>query len=297
MNHIINFNDYENINEENRFIDKWSKFLLAGGIIFLLSGHIRNINDARNIYKIVNTEQCIPTNKELAIMDSIREKVIATIEKTKMFNRFGKQSIIDSMRTIKFFVADEIPSGGNPRGSFINLDAMPSWRRKIDNYFGRPGFSNFILIRKDILHRPDSAHIITHELYHYLNKLYNLSDIEIKLPILDKRVTKDKEYGCRKLAILMGIDYDSSQVYKKRVDMCYRDVIKEDSYYSSGIEMYARWMTFKQELLENGIITNINQKVTLDVITDSLNDKKNKDIGDLRILCLFLDLEKMGEME
>lgn len=292
-----NINEYKSFAHNYERIDekvKWTNYLLAIGLSFIIMNNVKDFNDIRSVYNTINNEKSIPNEKDQAIIDSIRQDVIEIVTLSNKFKKFGKQSIIDSLRTIKILTPpDEMAKS---RGVFINLgnNKNPFVKMLLDE---PSGGDNFIMIDRSILHNPDSANVVSHELYHYLNKLYVDNDIKITQPILDKKI-KDESYGCGKLAALLGKDYKKLDEEKKGLvyDM-YSEIMAEKRYYMSDVEMFARWLTFKQGLLNYGIIKDINQKVKLIDVVRDLTIKDNYNIEDDLIVVFCLDLKKMGEIE
>ena len=64
-------------------------------------------------------------------------------------------------------------------------------------------------------------------------------------------------------------------VKKEFIYDMYSKIMADKKYYMSDVEMFARWLTFKQGLLNYGIIKDINQKVKLIDVVRGLNIKDN----------------------
>jgi hypothetical protein len=152
----------------------------------------------------------------------------------------------------------------------------------------------------------------------YGDENYNFSD-KIKIEdFLDKKFLKDKLYSDKKLLLLYVVS--KSKDYSKAIHMNPDDILSvienkdksgfikaSDEYINGGNykylnsphELYARWNTLKMDILNKGIIENINQIVTLDDIAQYLNNTKTteEEKYDAYDILLQLDFKKIKKLQ
>lgn len=318
MNHISKYRDFEIIDEKIN----WKRFLISFGIAYgLITGYkdIRDLRDARKIYSDITNPSSIPTPSERSTIDSIKNDLIAKVESSDLFNRFGKKYIIDSLKNTQFRVVDDIPIkfNGVILGMYIDIKKIKDEKKY--KFLEIPKGDNFILIRRDKMNEPDFPETIIHELYHYLDRLYSKdtnrrgidlmsSNMDIN-SILDQRLF-DKQYACNKLSILLsGEKYRTLPPNMKgNVDDLYDILMDNRGYYASNGEVFARWQTFKHRLVNNDIIKTTSQTITKQDVMKlfkseepnmvRLSHKSNKKWSyDDLIISFFIDLDQIDKID
>ena len=144
MNHISKYRDFEIIDEKIN----WKRFLISFGIAYgLITGYkdIRDLRDARKIYSDITNPSSIPTPSERSTIDSIKNDLIAKVESSDLFNRFGKKYIIDSLKNTQFRVVDDIPIkfNGVILGMYIDIKKIKDEKKY--KFLEIPKGDNFIL--------------------------------------------------------------------------------------------------------------------------------------------------------
>lgn len=304
MKHI---KKYHKMNEKIN----WNKFLLS-----LLIGYIgyTNVNkiykdykqnkEVHYLYNIINSNTNYPTGKEKEIIENTREKVIDQIKQSDLFNKFGKSYIVDSIKnaTIKIADIDIDLISKDVAAAYIYLEPFTKQLQSYDKFKDiKTTKSNVILINKGYLDNADLSDMLTHEIYHYVDKLYDSTYISTKLDLskfVDERI-KSNKYLKNKFAILnTGIPYDElkDDKLKDLIGEYFDTYDKEDiEYLTKPEEIYARWKTLKSKLIDSEIIEDYKSIVTTkDIINFSLKHKLGKE--DLDLL-LMIDLNKVEELD
>ena len=304
MKYIKNYN---NMNEKI----SWNKFLLS-----LLIGYIgySNINkiykdykqnkEIHYLYNIINSTTNYPTGEEKEIIENTRNEVIDQIKQSDLFNKFGKPYIIDSIKTATIKIADidiDIISS-DVAAAYIYLEPFTKQLQSHDNFKDiKTTKSNVILINKNFLDSNDLSDMLTHEIYHYVDKLYDSIYVSTKLDLsqfIDKKI-QNKNYLKNKFSIInTGIPYDELKDDKlKDLIIQYFDTYDKGDieYLTKPEEIYARWKTLKSKLIDSKIIQDYKNIITTkDIIKFSLDHKLGKE--DLDLL-LMIDLNKVEELD
>lgn len=294
MDYIKDFHSFSPEEQLNEKLN-WKHALIATAILINIPW-INNVNKVRKIYNLVNSESSIPTQSESIIIDSIRYKLIDIIEQSDDFNKYGKDYILDSLRTINFRVVDEIRIGKDlAAGMYLKLHDVKEYTNNrfiTRQLLSPPNFDNCILILKSRLNDPDIAETIVHEMYHYFDRLLGENDGEFSDNINFDDIKDDKisnkDYALNKLSLIFfGKKYNEVEYPKSLVvDETYDFIKSEEDYYYSNHEMYVRWKTLKFRLLQRGIITDINQEVKYLDILNMLHssDSESFDMDDVFFL-------------
>jgi hypothetical protein len=204
-------------------------------------------------------------------------------------------------------------------GSFINLELIKKRTKTEIKWFVRePLENNLITIRRDILNKQESELIIIHELYHYIDKLiginggtgnYNFNQF------IDTNITlSNKDYVAKKYAILVRNsmvenntkekieDFELLDDDNQKVDiypLCKQIIdsfLKNKRYYASNPEIFARWLTLKTDMIQNNIIPNDKQIITLSDIENYLKHKpENK--NQCHDILLIIDWESLDKLQ
>jgi len=282
----------------------WQEFLLALGLLYVGTKTFKDYKHVEKIFTVINSSSSIPSKSESLKLEQIRSEVIKNIKESDIFNRFDKPFIIDSISNIEFKVIDKDiidRPNGVAVGVYISLSKMKSkWKYK---YLDKPKSDNFILILRSQMDSPDLSETVVHEIYHYFDNLSGNSDIEYSKnkTIVDEKSLNDIEYVYDKITSLMsrtGIKYlELPTDLKYKVKSLCQCLLSEKEYLGSNSEIFARWWAFKSILLRDGIIDNINKKMTGDEITKIVqNNRKYKNEHFLSML-VFLDLDKVQDIE
>lgn len=290
----------------------WNKFLLSLLIGYIGYGNVskyyneyKHNKEVHYLYNVVNSNTNYPTGKEKEIIEVTREKVIDQIKQSKLFVKFGKSYIVDSIKTATIKIVDTNIDiiGEDVAAAYIYLEPFTKGLQSFDKFKDiQSTKSNIILINRSSLEYNDLASMLTHEIYHYVDRLYDSTYMSKKLDLSKFKDNKlnDKEHLMKKLALLKfhipynKIDNDElKDVLSKFVDL----YNKEDfEYLTKSEEIFARLNTLKGNMIESGIINSYNDKLTkLNVIEFALK-KKTLTMEDFDIL-LILDLDKISELD
>jgi hypothetical protein len=314
MENLKDFKSYS-INEKIG----WKEILVSLIVIFGTRKAIntyREYDYVKSVYSKINSKESIPTKEETEKLEKIRIDLIGDIESDDKWNKFGKTGILDSIRNIKFKVMDSDKYINDiSLACYINIEGIKNDRKYLKPFLNAPNENDIIAIRRDVLDRKDVSLIVSHELYHYLDKLTKLNK-ELS-NFIDLRVKSDDQYASKKYSILSKnaiIDFGShidlfSMKYKsgQEVDLysvCkdYVDPYKDKfKYYSSNKEVFARWLTLKTDMFRKGIIENVSQDIKIEDISRYL-DRCNE-LGDTNSeyecqdIMMALDWSKLDQFQ
>lgn len=306
MKNIIEYAEFQ-VNEKI----SWKNLLIALGVCFLGDIQIKNYKTIKSTYNdIINSREL--TNNEKDTIEKIRANIIDIIKSDDKFLKFNRPYILDSLKTIQFKIVDKIDVGQSDEiaaACYINLDvAKDNWM--YDHIFKNSPISrdNFIIISRKSMNEKMLADYIVHEMHHFLDKLLGdgknslSNDLNPKVNIIDKKVLTDKNWALDKLSMI-STTYKYNELppdLKELIYQQYNDIMSRRKYLTSNSELFARWRTYKHNLLKNGFISNINQKITTDIIVRSFDiyskDYKTKDInliGQDKDLLFFIDIKNV----
>ena len=298
---------YQRVNEKI----SWNKFLLS-----LLVGYIgfsqgykyykdyKYNKEIHYLYNVINSNTNYPIGKEKEIIEDTREKVINQVKQSKLFAKFGKSYIIDSLKTATIKIADTNIDiiGEDIAASYIYLEPFTKGIKTLSKFKDiQSNKSNIILINRNFLDNNDLAELLTHEIYHYVDRLYDSTEISTKLDLSqfkDSRL-KDKEFLKRKIAILkFNLPYDKLEDNEtKELLSKYADgyTKKDLEYLIKPEEIFARLNALKSSMIKAGVINNFNDKLTkLNVIEFALENKLN--MQDFELL-MIIDLDRISELD
>lgn len=306
MKNIIEYSEFQ-VNEKI----SWKNLLIALSVCFVGDIQIKNYKAIRSVYVDI-TNSTLPTKSEKDTIDKIRKDIINIIKQDNKFLKFNRPYILDSLKNIQFKIINEIDIGASEdiaAACYIDLDAAKdNWMYDHifkDNLVGR---DNFIIIRKKSLNSEMLPDYIVHEIYHFLDKLLGdkkitlSSSLKPKDNIIDKKVLSDKKWALDKLSMISTTyKYDElTPRLKELITHKYDDIISRKKYLTSESELFARWKTYKHNLVKNGFLSNINQKITPDIIVKSFDiyskDYKTKNmnlIAQNTDLLFFIDIKNV----
>lgn len=289
----------------------WNKFLLS-----LLIGYIGYSNvskyykdykynkEIHYLYDVINSTSNYPTGEEKKIIEDTREKIIDQVKQSKLFNKFGKPSIIDSIKTATIKIADINIDliGDEVAASYIYLEPFTKKIQALDKFKDiKSTKSNVILVNRKFLESNELAGMLTHEIYHYIDRLYDSAYISKKLDLSRFKDDKlnDKEYLKRKLAVLkFGLPYD--KIKDTELKNSFTDLVnlynQEDfDYLTKSEEVFARLKSLKMSMVDAGILDNYNDKLTKsNIIEFALDSKLNLQDFDL---LMIIDLDRISELD
>ncbi len=182
-------------------------------------------------------------------------------------------------------------------GFFIDIKQM---KKKIKNYLlDVPSGDNFIIIQRSSMNRSDIASSISHEIYHYLDKLIGVDvDYSQKSNLskfIDKRIV-DKNSAIKKLSIILFGELPSKETMNLLEDI-HKDVLINKDYFSEDEEIFARYKTLKDDMVSKHILSDINDKITLSKIVEFLSKCSTSErIGNFTFI-FYLDLSKLDELD
>jgi len=73
----------------------WYNFLLAFGISYATVSNYQDYSVLKRLYNVINSPSSIPSNKDSVIINNIKIDVLNNIRNSNLFNKFGKQFVID----------------------------------------------------------------------------------------------------------------------------------------------------------------------------------------------------------
>lgn len=314
MENLKDFKSYS-INEKIG----WKEILVSLVILFGARKAIntyREYDYLKSVYSKINSKESIPTKEESEKLESIRLNLIEDIESDDKWDKFDKTGILDSIRNIKFKVMDSDKYINDiSLACYINIESMKNNRKYLKPFLNTPSENDVIAIRRDVLDRKDISLVVSHELYHYLDKLIKLNKEFSNF--IDWKVKSDDQYASKKYSILSknaiidfssnidlfsmsnksGQEVDLYQICKDYVDP-YKDKFK---YYSSNKEVFARWFTLKTDMFRKGIISNVSQDIKIEDISRYLDKCNEMGDFDSEYECLdimmVLDWSKLDQFQ
>lgn len=315
MLYLNNYSLYnENIN--------WRNIIIYSVLFFSLGKELRSKrNDLtliNNLYNEINSKKSIPSTEESEFLEKVRQDLIVEISNSSKWDKFGKDSIIDSIRTIKFRIVDYNSYLSNVSynsiACFIDIKGIKNNTSFFIKYFTNdPKEDNMIVIRKDALYKEDFKNILIHELYHYFDKLLidNIGDYSL---YVDEH-TKDEKYASNKYSILVRnsildnykksdidsfvlIDVNGNKVNIYNIASSTIDgYLSNYNYYTDNDEIFARWWSLKSDMISLGIISNFDKKVELKDIQLYLTKCSKSNASTCYDIMMFLDWEKLDEFQ
>ena len=303
MKYIKEYNIFK-INEKI----SWYEMLIILGITYFgvrdISKNIQIHNKLTSIYNDINSPKSEPVGKELKQVELIRSQLIEKVSKMNRFKKFNQNWILDSLKTIHFKILDNMTEFGTKNSSAVGCYIyLPGFKKDYPLHhkiLSPPIFDNVIIIDRRLLNDSDCADVVTHELYHYIDRLTGgvktLSDkIDIS-QFLDKEIMTNKLYGAKKLVLINGATLDGASSEKIKDVENILDMFNFN-YLTSNEELFARWETFKLRLLKNGYINNINECPTIDDISNYILDKNVKISEEDASILLILDWTKFEDLD
>jgi len=314
---------------ENELIQEkisWAKFLMIMGLSYLGFRGLHNyrvFSKYRDMYSEINSS-VKPSKAESVRIDSIRKAVIDNIRGSKLFSKFNKEYIIDSIKNINIRVVDAIMD----RGVAAYYTQLPPVLQNASIGYDmsrkyRPNSDDFIIIARSTFNADDCDDVVSHELYHYFDRLIGgdlkktyYSDSMSRF--VDNKIYKDSNYAKN---IFFGKEYnrlgelksskDSSRSLasdsepESLIDDIYTSFISVDSaYITSNTELFARYKTLKHFLHRNGFIKNVNDELDKKSVCNiySIMKKDNikkhlSSVVDSISILLILDWDKLKELE
>jgi hypothetical protein len=277
-------------------------YIIKNGVIIvsvmLLFGYINALLDISKMYSIINSEENLH-DTEKYIVEKAKSTVVNNLE-LKCVNDF----IIDSIKTITirkgknnnfllennyaiFFSVDSISK------TISNSKLLKYSKHKSDK-------SNAIIINKKAIKNKQLYYeeVLIHELYHYVYKLLKLEELNLDM-YLSKNID-EKEYFFIKTLYLNGIDHLSLNKRKqkkinKQIKNKYKFYLDNKKYYQKNEEVFVRWKTFKNKLVELNYLDNIYDNVTSDILIKYISDGNINKI-DEEIL-MFINFDKIEDFD
>lgn len=279
--------------------------LLFGTTSLFLAGidTAKEYQELKNIYAVVNSEKSIPNREEDRIIEQIRANILRNIKKSNLFNKFDKEFIIDSIATVKFKIVDTIPGENTSSvlGAYIHLKAD---KNKLGMFLDAPAEDNIIIITRDAIRSSGISRTITHEIYHYFDKLLadDNSEYSSKQKIsrfIDTKIL-DEEYAFNKASFIIGVrKKQMSTNLTSLIKRIVKSLVTDRRYYQSNSELFARFKAFKHDLLESGLIEDINQKISKEFFEQFKGDNevlRSVVLDNIQFL-MFVDLDKLEELD
>ncbi len=279
----------------------WQSLLLTLGITAFSVINYREYNTLKKIYKSVNSEKSIPTKSDSVIIEKIRSEVIEKIRNSNIFNKFNKSFILDSISKVDFRIVDSIDFiREEVKGCYINLKRMKDLKKNI--FLDVPSKDNYIILQRSSLYKEYISETISHEIYHYFDKLLGNEDKyseEIKLNKYTDPNVGDKKYAISKIENIIGTPKkrEDDKEYYVILNELYRLLISEKNYYTKNSEIFARYKTLKDDMVKMGVIKNINSKVSIDEIMLLLKKYNSSQRLDILSYLFYLDLSKIEDLD
>jgi hypothetical protein len=286
-----------NINEKIKLKD-----LILGLGVFLGTDYIMNdYNNFKFVNKLYNTiNYSEESSDEKNKIEKIRKMVIDEVKNSNHFNKYGKDFIIDSLKTATIKISDSDILLDKSNGFFIHLPDIKSNFKMIDMLTKnkKPSMENVIVIQKNLF--DDYSYlkaVLVHELYHYIDHLYisirfnRISNSFNYDEYLDHNIIKnkfDKKYIKNKIKFLFEDEIFGILIDTGIVDELCDSIIKKYNYYSSNIELYSRINTMLYLMNENDLDD-------LEEYFNFLIDER-MDFEDDLILIILLNIDKIEEL-
>lgn len=319
MQNLIHYKDFlilENNSKSAGFSISFKQVLVAMGLsLGILQGsfNLTVYKKAKEILDLVNSKQSIPLESEKKFIDSIKAELIVTIKNEKIFKQNQKDWIIDSLETIQFKVIDsDFLDNEHAAACYINLSSI---KKIVDDKslvkFALksqiPQSDNFIILKREYIRTdPSYKASVTHEIFHYYLRLIKEADIFVPSmqSLIDKRLVNEDYMKEKIFALLLMSTPKNEPTNKELINKVYQLLKKNEEYYKSEEEMYARYKTLKNEIYKSGLIENINQPLTTELVVEflySLIEQKETgyDINPLLLhlpILVYLDFDKLDTM-
>ena len=218
--------------------------------------------------------------------------------------KFNKKWLLDSLQDIHFKIIDSIDftsanKNDEVQGCYFYIKPLKhGFKSKLA---GEPPEDNIIIIKRSYLKNKELDEILIHELYHYVDRLtkYKYDTID---SFLDKRALVDDKYSLNKLVNIItanNYNYDDTildSAMKKYILDLYNGYKDDRKYLTSKDEVFARWHSFKSELLKAGYINNIDEVPSKEDIYKFMWIDKRMDDQFITLL-LVLDWNKFNEID
>lgn len=153
------------------------------------------------------------------------------------------------------------------------------------------------------MNKPNISSTITHEIYHYLDKLIGDENVsyseEAELNKFADIKVNNKEYAIKKLsALLFGKfpDNKDSDLMNVLEDV-YRDIKNDKKYYTSSSEIFARYEALKYDMIKAKIIFDINDEITIEKLSKFIIQCSTEEKIDNYKFIFYLDLSKLHELD
>ena len=272
----------------NKINEKISwKELLVGLGIYLGTDYIikdyKNYSFLSTLYDVVNTD-----NTDQKLSEKVKDAIINDVKESNLFNEYGKDYILDSLRKTKVVITDKDFLLENSNGFYIHLPNVIE-NFKIVNFltmYKKPNYENIIFIHKESINNNIFESVLTHELYHYVDKL--LSNRNEKIFTDYSYLTKEK----LELKLNKIIDNDILNIMNKQgfSNDIIGEILNNRDYLTSNKEIFARVNTLRSNLKRDGYIENINQEINEVIIRNYIkyNLLNEKDIIDDIIISLII---------
>lgn len=279
----------------------WQNLIIALGITAFSVVNYREYNTLKKIYKAVNSEQSIPSKSDSLIIEKIRLEVIEKIRTSNIFNKFNKSFILDSISKVDFRVVESIDFTRESNGCYINLKRMKDLRKNV--LLDVPSKDNFIVIERRVLSKKNAYSTISHEIYHYFDKLLGKDDYkyshDIKLDTFIDKNLENKKYCLKKISGLIGapVEEKDKKAHNLLLDELYKALKSEKNYYNNTSEIFVRYKTLKDDMIRLGIINNVNSKITATEILILLDKYTFLDRLDILPYLFYLDLSRLEELD
>lgn len=278
---------------------KW-KDLLIGLIMFNSTFMIKNTyidyKTARQLYDIVNSPDYILKDSDKKLIDNIRKNIIDDIKISPLFKNLDREYIVDSIQNATIRISEPNMILKNVSAAcFISLSNIERNKFIYKKYISK---ENIIIINKEYINYPDLSSLLTHEIYHYIDKLYGEQDdytSNINLnEFLDKLILSDDDYANSKIKYLFKLN---NQEIKKIHTVDLLKIYRDDyDYYTSNKEIFARWKTLKSKIVRTGILKDMNDNLTEEKLNLYLKSADSINPTELDIL-VVLDLNKIEKLD
>ena len=293
----------------------WKHLLIGLGIYSATQNIISNYKNYSYLTKMYNTLNSPLKKGDKEIIEETRSKLIENVRNSNLFKRFNRESIIDSLKSITIRIVDTLQIGGTiglPNGEYsgvcINIDKS-NFTNKL---MKPPDGENFILIERYTLndkynHFDD---VLCHELYHYIDRLYNGKNEYYSKSInleqfFDKKIN-DIKYAkskIRYLLFLIGKDekYNAKDLVDTDVDVEYNRLIDMKEYFQGHSEIFTRFNTTKERMIKFGIIKSMNDRINDTIVSKymvkMLQKKDIQGFYEATELFFYLDLGKIEDLD
>jgi hypothetical protein len=245
----------------------------------------------------INSESNLPSIQNKIIIDQAREKTYNEIRNSPIFKKYNK-NILDSINTIKIqYFNPEFEYLGEVIGSYVKLYLIKQYNESdliLSSPTSKIKLNHIILINKNDKNDSDIIETITHELYHYIDDLLNITDTMNLSRFIDIKHISDDKLALQKMKAVYLYpedNEDEDKFFSEKASFITANL----EYYCSGLEIFARYRTLKANMYRLNYINDITEPVDMDILGDYLMDV-NSSKSDRDIL-FVLDLSKINELE